>query len=282
MHKVWTVVLGILVMAVLGPSGPSYGKDDDVLAKVGDEVITRADFETRLKSLGSVVSESAKNMETRRELLEAMIKIRLFAVEAANKGLTGHPDVVARLKMVQDDFISQEYVRNYLAPKVSVSDEEMENYYKTNPDFGEREFLRGGIILVAKESEAREISEALAKGEPFKKLARERSIDPATNLLGGEIDWFEKGKKDREIEEVLTRLEKGKVSEVVKMKNGFAILKLEDRRTEPKPPYLKVKDQISRKLRYTKLTELVEKEMADLKAKIKVDVFDDRLKDEGK
>jgi len=182
------------------------------------------------------------------------------------------------LKMIEDDFISQEYVRSYLAVNVKVTEEEMENYYNTNPEFAEREFFKAGMILVAKESEAQEILEALGKGEPFKKLARERSIDSATKYLGGDMDWFEKGKKDLEIEEAVKNLEKGKISKVVKMKNGFAILKLEDRRTEPKPPFSKVKDIVFSKLRQAKLSEWVEKEVGELKAKIKVDVFEDRLK----
>ena len=277
MRKFWTVVLGISILAVLGPLGSSDGKEDEVLAKVGNEVITRTDFETRLKSFGPAVSEKVKDVETKKDLLEAMIKIRLFVVEAVNKGLMDRPDVTARLKLIQDDFISQEYIRSYLAEKVMVSEEEVENYYRTNPEFGEREFLKVGLILVAKESEAKEILEALKSGEPFRKLAREKSIDPATKLVGGDMEPFEKGRGGKEIEEAVAKLEKGQMSGVVKTKEGFAILKLEDRRVDPKPPILKVKDRILSKLQQAKLSELVDREVAELRKKIKIDVFYDQL-----
>jgi peptidyl-prolyl cis-trans isomerase C len=282
MRKLWTVVLGVSMLAVLGAFGSSDGKEDEVLARVGNEVITRTDFETRLKSFGPQVNEKVKDLETKKDLLEAMIKIRLFVVEAANKGLMDRPDVTARLKLIQDDFISQEYIRAYLAEKVMVPEEEVENYYKTNPEYGEREFFKAGLILVAKESEAKEILEALKRGEPFRKLAREKSIDPATKLIGGDMDPFERGRGQKEIEEAVAKLEKGQMSGVVKTKEGYAILKLEDRRVDPKPPFLKVRDRIVAKLQQAKLSELVEREVGELRKKIKIDVFYDQLKNEEK
>jgi peptidyl-prolyl cis-trans isomerase C len=260
----------------------SFGADDEVLARIGNEGITKIDFEARLKSFPPGIQEALKDFEKRKQFLDSMIKARLFVVEGRDKGLTEKADIKAKLEMMRDDFITQEYVKAYIEKKVEVSEEEVEKYYNTDPKIKEREYLRVSQIVVEKEAEAREILGALKKGEHFKKLARERSIDPEGKYRAGELELFEKGKGKKEIEDAVSKLEKGGISDIVKTKEGYSIFKLDDRKIDPKIPYLKVKDEIMRKLKLKKLTELVENEIEELKKKIPVEVFYDKLTPEAK
>jgi peptidyl-prolyl cis-trans isomerase C len=277
MRKFSAFTLGILLFLTLISVGRAYGGEDEILAKVGNEVITRIDFETRLKSFPPALKETLKNVEKRKQLLDSMIKARLFVLEGGNRGLTEKPEIQARLKIIRDDFITQEYVKAYLEKKVEVSDEEAENSYNTNPEIREREYLKASQIVVEKEEEAKEILGRLKKGEPFKKLARERSIDKVSKNRDGELEWSEKGKGEKEIEEALSKLEKGGLSDVIKGKNGYYIYKLDDKRISPKLPYLKIREEIIAGLRYKKIAELAEKEVEELKKKISVETFYDKL-----
>jgi len=256
--------------------------DDEILAKVGNEVITRIDFETRLKSFPYAAREELKGFEKKKQLLDIMIRARLLVTEGGSKGLTEKADIKAHLRMVRDDLITKEYVRAYIENKVEVSDDEAEKYYNTNPEIRDREYLKVSQIVVEKEEEAKGILERLKKGEHFKKLAKERSIDPASKAKAGELDWFEKGKKEKEIEDALAKLEKEGISDMVKTKGGYYIFKLDERRIEPKPPYLKIKDRIVSGLKYKKIAELVEKEIEELKKKINIEIFYEKLNSEGK
>jgi peptidyl-prolyl cis-trans isomerase C len=256
--------------------------DDEILAKAGNEVITRIDFETRLKSFPYAAQQEFKDFEKKKQLLDMMIKARLLVTEGGNKGLTEKADIKAHLRMVRDDLITQEYVRAYIENKAEVSDEEAEKYYNTNPEIREREYLKVSQIVVEKEEEAKEILGRLKKEEHFNKLAKERSIDPASKAKAGELDWFEKGKKEKEIEDALAKLEKGGISDIVKTKGGYYILKLDERKIVPKPPYLKLKDEIIGRLKYQKTAELVEKEIEELKKKMNIETFYEKLSSEGK
>ena len=256
--------------------------NEEILAKVGNEVITRIDFETRLKSLPPAAREQLKDFEKKKELLDLMIKGRLLLTEAGTKGLAEKPDIKAHLRMVRDDFITQEYVRVYIENKVEVSDDEAEKYYNTSPEIRDREYLKVSQIVVEKEEEAKEILARLKKGEHFSKLAREKSIDPASKASAGDLDWFEKGKKEKEIEDALAKLEKGEISDIVKAKGGYYILKLDERRIVPKPPYLRLKDEIIGRLKYQKIAELVEKEIEEMKKKTNIETFYEKLNSEGK
>jgi len=255
---------------------------DEILAKVGNEVITRLDFETRLKSLTPLAQKALKDPEKKKQLLDNMVKARLFVLEGEIRGLTGKPDIQAGLKMQRDDFITQEYVRAYIEKKGEISDEEAENFYNTNPEIKEQEYLKVSQIVVDKEGEAKEILERLKKGENFRKLVKERSIDSASKKTDGELEWFERGRGEKEFEEVLLKVEKGGISDIVKANGRYYILKLEDRRIAPKPPYLKIKDEIVKNLNYKKISELAEKEIEELKKKINVETFYEKLRAEGK
>jgi len=62
----------------------------------------------------------------------------------------------------------------------------------------------------------------------------------------------------------------------------YTIVKLDERRNVPKPPFGKIKDEIIARLRYQKATELVEREIEELKKKTAIEVFYDKLITEKK
>jgi len=276
-----TVVAASLFLMITGVTR-AFAADDEVLAKIGNEVITRMDFETRLKSFAREGQRELRDLEKKKQLLDRMIKARLLATEAENKGLTEKPDVKAYLRMVRDDFITQEYVRAYIETKAGVSNDEAETYYNTNPEFGEREYLKVSQIVVEKEDEAKEILGRLKKGENFRKLARERSIDQASKAAPGELDWFEKGKQEKEIEDAVAKLEKEEISDIVKIKERYYIFRLDERRIVAKPLYFNVKDEIVARLKYKKIAELVEKEIEELKKKVNIETFYEKLSSDEK
>ena len=278
MRKFSTFIFGILVFSTLISVDRAYGAEDEILAKVGNEAITRLDFETRLKSFPPTTQAGLNDFEKRKQLLDSMIKARLLFVGGNDRGLSKKEEFKAQLKMMRDDLMTQEYLRAFVEKNVKISDEEAENAYNTNPEIRKREYLKVSQIVLGSEDEAKRVLERLKKGENFRKLAMENSIDPAGKRLGGEQEWFEKGKKEKEIEEALEKLENGGISDILKANGNYYIFKLDARNVYPKPPYLKMKDEIIKELKYKKTAELAEKEVEELRKKITVEVFYDQLK----
>ncbi len=86
-----------------------------------------------------------------------------------------------------------------------------------------------GVDTNAAKVKADEIYKKLKSGEDFTKLAGQFSDDPATKSNGGNIGWFTKGTKDKEIEDAVNKSSVGEVTGPVKTKQGFVIIKVNDR-----------------------------------------------------
>tara|TARA_B100001179_G_scaffold209912_1_gene176152 strand:+ start:343 stop:621 length:279 start_codon:yes stop_codon:yes gene_type:complete len=80
-------------------------------------------------------------------------------------------------------------------------------------------------ILVQKQSEAITILDRLRQGEKFGKIARELSIDSGSAKRDGNLGYFSRGKMVKEFETAAFQLEVGKISEPVKTKYGYHVIK---------------------------------------------------------
>jgi parvulin-like peptidyl-prolyl isomerase len=85
----------------------------------------------------------------------------------------------------------------------------------------------------ADRARARELAEELRKriieGESFAKLAKEYSNDPFSADRGGDLNYQKKGSLEDAVEEYAWTAPIGQVSEVLQTRQGFHIVRVEDR-----------------------------------------------------
>jgi len=79
-------------------------------------------------------------------------------------------------------------------------------------------------ILVEKQSQALQLLEDIKKGKKFGAIAREVSTCPSRKK-NGDLGYFTKGKNVKEFDEVAFKLQIGEVSEPVKTKFGYHLIK---------------------------------------------------------
>lgn len=122
--------------------------------------------------------------------------------------------------------------------KIIISDEDVEVYYQENKHtfFKPRQFRASHILIkvdpAATEdvrNELREKAEGLMEkarsGEDFYNLAYYNSED-RTSFVGGDMGMFHEGQAVKPIEEALTKIKVGEISDVVETLVGFHVLKL--------------------------------------------------------
>ena len=154
----------------------------------------------------------------------------------------------------QADFVIPEKItldylllsQNNLAKKVIITEDDLQHYYEDNKtEFTLAEKRQASHILIRidapaqEESALKEITEIqakLAEGASFETLARERSQDPGSASLDGDLGMFQQGMMVTEFDNAVFSMEIGQVSEPIKTDFGYHLIKLvaiEEKSTKP-------------------------------------------------
>ncbi len=97
-------------------------------------------------------------------------------------------------------------------------------------------------------AKAEDVLKQAKAGADFAALARKYSDDTATAKLGGDLDYFARGKMVPEFDQAAFALKVGQISDLVKTQYGFHIIKVTDRKPAVVKPLDEVKDQITDQL----------------------------------
>ncbi|CAM3632299.1 peptidylprolyl isomerase [Xenorhabdus thuongxuanensis] len=111
---------------------------------------------------------------------------------------------------------------------VTVSDADIEKYYKNNlVKYTKPEQKKYSFIQLDSDYAAKSILDELKKGADFSQLASEKSTDKFSAQKGGDLGWMEESSLPNELKSV-NLTQKGQLSDVVKLSNGYAIFRLDD------------------------------------------------------
>ena len=187
----------------------------------------------------------------------------LFQIEAGGFSEESYREDIRQQRSVQ------QMIAGELAQEVSVSDEEIQNFYNENIEqMTMPEAIRARHILVklaADDEAAREaaqesiaaLQKKLQDGADFVTLATERSDAPSAPK-GGDLDFFGRGQMVPAFEEAAFALQPGEISDVVETQFGFHIIRLEERRDAQSVPVEQAAERISAYLTQGKLQSAVE------------------------
>jgi peptidyl-prolyl cis-trans isomerase SurA len=187
---------------------------------------------------------------------------------------------------VKSELEKTEIINRQVRAKVSITDEDVERYYKLNASkyhADERARIRHILLSLPKNASPDAVQAAQAKaadlykrikaGEDFGKLAAEFS-EGAGHADGGDIGWVKRGTLIAGLEEVaFVKLSVGQVSEPFRTSMGIHIVKLEARETGNVLPLSAVAAQIKDELYAKALNDRFAKWLkTDLRRKHRVDV----------
>jgi peptidyl-prolyl cis-trans isomerase C len=214
-------------------------------------------------------SGRADSPEARNAIIEQLAMQMVVAEEAVKKGLDKTPEVADQLNVVRQSVLANAYVQDYLKAN-PVTDEMVKAEYDRIKATVTGVEYKARHILVEKESEAKDIIAKLNKDPAaFAKLAAEKSKDPGSKVRGGDLGWFDTSRMVPEFGAAVSKLEKGKFTEVpVKTQFGYHVILLEDSRPIEAPPLEGVKAQLSQQLQQQNM----KKQLDALKAVAKIDI----------
>ena len=109
-------------------------------------------------------------------------------------------------------------------------------------------------ILVKEEDQAKNILKNLNAGEDFEALAKKHSVGP-TAKNGGKLNWFDLSTMVPEFSTALMVLSEGDISQPVKTKFGWHVIKLNETREKKIPSLENVRPQLVQNLRQRKIND---------------------------
>jgi len=305
-----------------GANGPSLSPDQipAVVARVNGKEIKKSDLidgaqvmQTRLAQAGHPINSSAGLY---REVLDQLIAINLLRQDARAQGITVSDDEVQRFlaarkrafpseevfkqalaqagvteerlrEQVREQLTLQKYVETKLAPKATVSDQTVRDFYdkhKAEMQVPERLHLRHIFVKVDPKApaadkekarqKAQDVLKRLQGGEDFAKLAQQLSDDPGSKNRGGDIGMITHGQTAPAFEAAAFSLKKpNDLSPVVESNFGFHVLQLLERQSPSTLPYDQVKERIAALIKQEEVQKLFQARAGELRAKGKVEVF---------
>jgi peptidyl-prolyl cis-trans isomerase SurA len=106
--------------------------------------------------------------------------------------------------------------------------------------------------LAAAETKAKELLEQIQKGAKFEDAAKKDSNGP-TAAQGGDLGYFQRGTLSKELEDKTFAMKPGDVSDVIRTKQGFIILKVTEHTAAGIPPLKDIEPRVQEAIYMDKL-----------------------------
>lgn len=243
-----------------------------VVARINGQPLYRADLDAYLPEDEFALS----TLEERGTYFDRWVATQLLYEEAARTGMGVSDEIDRKLEQYKKDLVADRLVQEVLNERAIVTRAEVMAYYRAHRDEYNLE-VRVSHILTNTIEEAQAALEML-KTRPFSWVARSVSVDKHTGA-GGDLGYLSKGNMLPEFEEIVFRMRRGEVSDIVESEFGYHIIKLTDVRTSLNElPFESVAPEISRTLLLRKRAAVYDSLVTTLVGSAKIEVIDADLK----
>ena len=300
------------------PVKPVPEKLPDVLARVNGEKVTRSDVEDFVHNLegraGGPVPPDQRD-RVYRGVLDQIVGYKLLLQEVqTRKVVVTDADVEARIDQLKKQFPSEELfmktltdrkmtldqikgearkdlsisrlIETEIAPKLAVKPEQVEAFYKNNPDqFSQPERVKASHILISvpetadaaakaqAKSKAQQILKEIKAGKDFAALAKQHSQDPGSAANGGDLGFFPKGQMVGPFNDAAFSLKPGAISNLVETQFGYHIIRVDEKQPAHTVPFEEVKPKIEQYLKDQSRDTETQAFVKALRAKSKVEIL---------
>lgn len=155
--------------------------------------------------------------------------------------------------------------------------QDVKDYYEKHKDeFADVNQVRISQILVKTEDEANKIYDRLQKGEKFAEVAKKSSIDTSAKN-GGDLGFLSLQQMLPEIKSVISKLKVGEVGRPLKMRVGYSIIKVTDKKVGKPVEFDKVKNMVFQRLSAERQKEAFDSYVESLRKNYKVEINKDAI-----
>jgi len=210
----------------------------------------------------SLLSQRGKDMginvkpEVVKQLDEIRVKNNLKDMDDLEKAVTSQGVNWEDFKNnIENRLLTQEVIRREVGSHITIGHDDAMKYYDDHKkDFVRQEQVALRAIEIKtegkKESEipelkakAQKLHDRVKDGEDFGELAK-RFSDGSTAQQGGYLGVYKRGELSKELEDVVFKMKKNEMTDVIETKQGFLILQVLEHYEEGEQPFNKVENEI--------------------------------------
>jgi peptidyl-prolyl cis-trans isomerase C len=275
-------------VTVKGPPGASNVADEDVVAKVDGQPITRADLDRHLAARAPFIRSRYSSPEKRKELLDSLVRFEVLAKEAQSRGYDRDPDVLRYQKQRAIDRMIADETGKVRPEAIAKAD--LERVYREHPEqFSQQPAIRLEQIVIRDAAAAKKVA-ALAKAlnprddAGFRRLVAEHSQDEDSKQRGGDLTFLERDSTAAPAAVVAAGFaladghdKVGLVAGPIESPQGFHIIRLTQRRAGFLRPFAEVERQLRARVADERRRQQVDTWVAEMRGRVKIEVFEDRL-----
>ena len=258
--------LGVIASVLLLSAPIAIAQQSDVVARVNGADITAQDYAIAVQMYGQQLAEMPDDAK-KSMIVDALIEARLMSDAARNAGIADDDEFKRQIAF----FEAQTLQSIFLAREVSkrVDDNSVRKAYDDQlAAMPKVEETRLRHILLPTMEAANEAIAELNSGKDFATVAKERSSDPASKDNGGDLGFSAQGQTLSEIESAASKLQPGQFApSPVKSAFGYHVVKVDERRPRPAPPFESLAGEIKQAL----LADEARRIASELRASAKVE-----------
>lgn len=245
----------------------------------------------------SIIEQNAARIAERKLLLEAAIKAKSSVTpEEIDKILNiqynrsgGEEKFLQILEengidfefvkgSIKKDILIENYLNDYFASKIPVSEEEVQKVYGEDKTASVRHILLSTQNMAdAEKQEIRKKMEGILSrakgGEDFAELAKTYSEDPGSKENGGLYENFGRGQMVKPFEDAAFSVPIGEISDIVETTFGFHIIEVIKRKKEIRP-LDEVRAEIEAQIRQMQQNDAYQELLGQLKGKASFQIIE--------
>ena len=178
---------------------------------------------------------------------------------------------------IRNGMLTQEVIRREVGSHINIPSEEVKAYYTAHSDeFTRPEEVQLTEIFLSTDGKSPEEMESVQKkaedllarvrkGDDFNEIAKRYSEGSTAKDQGGDLGVFKRGVLSPQLNDVVFKMEKGQITDVIQTKTGFEILKVEAHFVAGLQPLDKVENEVMNKLYMVKMQPTMRTYLGELR-----------------
>jgi peptidyl-prolyl cis-trans isomerase SurA len=177
---------------------------------------------------------------------------------------------------IRNTLLTQEVIRREVGSHINIPTDAVKKYY----DEHQKDFNRPEQVVLSEiflstegkspeemssvEKKAEDLRNRVTKGEDFNEIAKHFS-EGSTAKDGGELGTFEHGQLSKQLEDIVFKLDKGQMTDVIQTKTGFEVLRVEAHYEAGLQPLEKVENEIMNRIYAQKMQPTMREYLGQLR-----------------